>query len=126
VGTKTTSEETVGDGSTSKYWHALGNVQWVFAARSNPDWIRMKLANHADTTIQRFTKVQGSRSPYDGDWLYWAARRGQSPLIPARVAQLLKYQKGCCNACNLVFMTEDVIEIDHIIPRSQGGDNTSS
>jgi RNA-directed DNA polymerase len=108
-----------------KYWHALGNAQWVFAARIQQDaWIQ--LTNHADTPIRRFTKVQGSRSPYDGDWLYWAARRRQSPLIPARVAQLLKRQKGRCHACNLVFKTDDVMELDHITPRSQGGLDVSS
>ncbi|MEE4203843.1 MAG: hypothetical protein V2I45_09440, partial [Halieaceae bacterium] len=59
-----------------KYWQALGNAQWVFAARSQHDaWFQ--LANHADTPIRRFTKVQGLA----GDGLYWAARRGQSPLI---------------------------------------------
>ena len=103
-----------------KYWHAIGSARWVFAARSkHENWL--KLARHTDTPIQRFTKVQGKRSPYDGDWLYWAARRGQSPLIPARVAQLLKRQKGRCHACKLVFKSDDVIELDHIMPRSQGG-----
>ncbi|MDB9526772.1 group II intron maturase-specific domain-containing protein [Oscillatoria sp. CS-180] len=108
-----------------KYWHATGSTQWVFAARSKPDrWI--KLANHADTPIRRFIKVQGTRSPYDGDWIYWATRRGQSPLIPPSVAQLLKRQKGRCNACNLVFKTDDVIELDHIIPHFQGDLDGSS
>ena len=103
-----------------KYWHAIGSARWVFAARSiHENWL--KLARHADTPIQRFTKGQGKHSPYDGDWLYWAARRGQSPLIPARVAQLLKRQKGRCHACKLVFKSDDVIELDHIMPRSQGG-----
>jgi RNA-directed DNA polymerase len=106
-----------------KYWHALDNVKWVFAARLGEDnWLRM--TNHEATAIRRFTKVQGSRSPYDGDWVYWATRRGKSPLIQPRVAQLLKYQKGRCNACNLFFKHGDVIELDHIVPRSQGGDNT--
>lgn len=106
-----------------KYWHSLDNVKWVFAARSGEDhWTR--LTNHADMAIRRFTKVQGARSPYDGDWVYWATRRGKSPLIRPRTAQLLKYQKGRCNACNLFFKYGDVIELDHIIPRSQGGPNT--
>ena len=103
-----------------KYWHSLDNVKWAFAARSGQDhWIR--LAYHGETVIRRFTKVQGSRSPYDGDWLYWATRSGKSPLIRPRVAQLLKRQKGRCKACNLFFKDGDVIELDHIIPRSQGG-----
>ncbi|WP_375541575.1 HNH endonuclease [Halomicronema sp. CCY15110] len=39
---------------------------------------------------------------------------------------MLKRQKGRCNACNLVFKTDDVIEIDHIRPRSQGGLDVSA
>ncbi|WP_346293241.1 group II intron maturase-specific domain-containing protein [Sphaerothrix gracilis] len=108
-----------------KYWHAIGNAHWVFAARLEHDaW--MKLANHADTPIRRFTKVQANRSPYDGDWLYWATRNGQSPLIRPTTARLLKRQKGRCSACNLFFMHGDVIELDHILPRSQGGLDVSS
>ncbi|MBD0268081.1 MAG: HNH endonuclease [Cyanobacteria bacterium Co-bin8] len=47
-------------------------------------------------------------------------------LIRPRIAQLLKRQKGCCNACNLVFRDADVIELDHIILRSLGGLDVSS
>ncbi|NER39935.1 MAG: HNH endonuclease [Oscillatoria sp. SIO1A7] len=34
---------------------------------------------------------------------------------------MLKKQKGKCNQCGHYFMPEDLIEVDHIIPRSQGG-----
>jgi RNA-directed DNA polymerase len=37
------------------------------------------------------------------------------------VATLLKKQKGICAQCNLHFREEDVMEIDHIIPKSKGG-----
>ncbi|MBD2261254.1 HNH endonuclease signature motif containing protein [Pseudanabaena sp. FACHB-2040] len=33
----------------------------------------------------------------------------------------IKRQKGRCNAYNLIFRDADVIELDHIIPRSLGG-----
>jgi rubredoxin len=30
-------------------------------------------------------------------------------------------QKGKCNQCGLFFREDDVLEVDHIIPKSQGG-----
>jgi RNA-directed DNA polymerase len=36
-------------------------------------------------------------------------------------AVVLKKQKGKCNHCRLYFPEEDVLEIDHIILRIQGG-----
>ena len=38
-----------------------------------------------------------------------------------RVAALLKQQQGKCAHCGLFFRENDVIEVDHIIPKSQGG-----
>ena len=41
--------------------------------------------------------------------------------MPTRVAMLLKKQKGKCARCNLYFREEEVMEIDHKIPKSKGG-----
>jgi RNA-directed DNA polymerase len=38
-----------------------------------------------------------------------------------RVAKLLKAQKGKCTHCELYFRENDVMEVDHIIPKSKGG-----
>lgn len=46
---------------------------------------------------------------------------GRNPEIPTKVAKLLKAQKGKCTHCGLLFLSEDVMEVDHIIPKSQGG-----
>ncbi|WP_223278612.1 HNH endonuclease [Nostoc sp. 'Peltigera membranacea cyanobiont' 232] len=69
----------------------------------------------------RHIQVQGIRSPFDGDWVYWSSRMGKHPEAPTRVATLLKIQKGKCTHCGLFFHHEDLMEIDHKIPRSQGG-----
>jgi RNA-directed DNA polymerase len=37
------------------------------------------------------------------------------------MASLLKYQKGRCTHCGLIFRVEDLIEIDHIQPKTKGG-----
>jgi RNA-directed DNA polymerase len=41
--------------------------------------------------------------------------------MPKRVSTLLKAQKGKCTHCYLHFREADVMEVDHIIPKSQGG-----
>jgi RNA-directed DNA polymerase len=46
---------------------------------------------------------------------------GKHPQINQRVALLLKRQKGKCAYCQLFFKDRDLLEIDHQIPRSQGG-----
>lgn len=98
-----------------KYFHKQGHRSWVFQDKE------LILVQHSDRKIVRHTKVQGTRSPYDGDWVYWAKRRGSYPGTPIRVAKLMKWQAGRCTICGLHFHAEEIIEIDHIIPRSQGG-----
>jgi len=68
---------------------------------------------HQTTVVSRFAKVQGDRSPYDGDWVYWSTRLGRDPSKPRRVTRLLKRPRGCCARCGLRFTTEDVIEVHH-------------
>ena len=46
---------------------------------------------------------------------------GNNPEMPIRVSKLLKRQKGKCAHCGLFFREADVMEIDHKIPKSQGG-----
>jgi len=106
-----------------KYWHKVGGDNWVFTTRkgnTNP----LRLLNHTDTPIVRHVKVKGEASPYDGNLVYWSERKGESPEMPTRVAALLKRQKGKCAHCSLYFREEDVMEIDHVIPKSQGGTDT--
>ncbi|WP_144238159.1 group II intron reverse transcriptase/maturase [[Scytonema hofmanni] UTEX B 1581] len=102
-----------------RYWMTIGNENWVFATRkgNNP----LRLLKHSGTSIVRHVKVKGESSPYDGNLVYWSKRKGENPEMPTRAATLLKKQKGKCTLCNLHFREEDVMEIDHIIPKSQGG-----
>jgi len=57
---------------------------------------------------------------------YWSKRRGKHPLMPKREANLLKRQKGKCAHCGLYFREEDVLEVDHVVPKSRGGRDTYS
>ena len=104
----------------NKYWQAIKGDNWVFATKKdgNPN---LRLLAHADTPIVRHVKVKGESSPYDGNLVYWSTRMGKNPEMPKRVTTLLKKQKGKCTHCGLFFREDDVLEVDHKIPKSQGG-----
>ena len=105
----------------NKYFHNIGGRNWVFASRTRDSPFPTYLISHSDTEIKRFVKVKGDASPYDGNLVYWSTRRGKHPEMPTRTAFLLKKQKGKCNWCELYLRDGDVIELDHIIPKSKGG-----
>ncbi len=101
---------------SNKYWLIDSGEGWKFAVKG-----KMHLLRHSETPIVRHTKVQGNRSPYDGDWIYWSSRMGQHPEANKRVAILLKRQKGKCTHCGMYFKDGDLLEIHHVIPRHKGG-----
>jgi RNA-directed DNA polymerase len=81
--------------SCQKYWQTIGFDNWVFKPHNQ----KIRLLKHRETRIVRHIQVQGSRSPFDGDWVYWSSRMGKHPEAPTRVATLLKMQKGKCTHC---------------------------
>lgn len=107
---------------SSKYWHSQGSRNWVFSDIMDDESYTLK--DHADKKILRHVKVKGTASPFDGNLKYWSTRKGHNPLIPTRVATLLKQQKGTCAKCGLYFRESDVLEVDHIIPRVKKGKDT--
>ena len=105
-----------------KYWHSRDNRNWIFGVKKGGK-ITFELAEHAKVEIVYHTKVQSGRSLYDGDAVYWSIRMGRHPEMPLTKAFLLKRQKGKCNHCGLYFKDGDLIELDHIVPKSKGGKN---
>jgi RNA-directed DNA polymerase len=103
----------------NKYWLIDRGEGWTFAAATPNGFQRLAVHNH--TVIKRHIKVQGNRSPFDADWIYWSTRMGRHPQVAQRVALLLKRQQGKCACCHLFFKDRDLLEIDHILPRSLGG-----
>ena len=69
-------------------------------------------------------KLMGNKAPYDGDWNYWSTRTGKYPGVRKEVSTLLKQQNNKCASCGLTFRPNDLIEVEHIKPKSKGGDNT--
>ncbi|NER95493.1 MAG: group II intron reverse transcriptase/maturase [Symploca sp. SIO1B1] len=101
-----------------KYFGTKGGFKWTF---QTPLGISMN--RHAKTKIIRHIKVKGTKSPYDGDLSYWSQRGMKLPGIKTRVKNLLQHQKGICPVCKQLFMPDDLLEIDHIIPTSRGGND---
>jgi RNA-directed DNA polymerase len=89
-----------------RYWRM---PRWVFGPAPGPS-----LFEHERTKIVRHVKVLGGKSPFDGDWAYWAGRQGHYPGVSWWLALLLKWQKGKCARCGLYFMPGDLPEVHHV------------
>jgi RNA-directed DNA polymerase len=99
-----------------RYWKREGGRIYFSPRRTS-----LRLRYHSEAGIKRHVKVKSRRSPYDGDWVYWSARLGHHPEVSRRKAKLLKRQGGKCSRCGLNFSEGEVLEVDHIIPRENGG-----
>jgi len=89
----------------SKYWLM---PKWTFGTKDG-----LVLRPHGKTNIVRHVKVAGHKSPYDGDWTYWASRQAYYPGVSPWLARVLKRQKGKCAHCGMLFLPEDLIECHH-------------
>ena len=101
-----------------KYWQIRTKGHWTFAADD------VVLTRHIRYRTAVYKSLRNQKSPYDGDWAYWSQRLGRYPGIPHRVAKLLQKQAGKCAFCGLHITFHDLIEVDHIQPRSLGGQET--
>jgi RNA-directed DNA polymerase len=102
-----------------RYWLLQPGARWVFAVRE-AGAITLRLQPHA-TRVRRHVKVRGTASPYDGNLVYWTRRLREHPLTSTTLGRLLAAQQGKCARCGLLFRDTDLLEIDHVVPTSQGG-----
>lgn len=91
-----------------KYFKGYGNDNWCFMTSK-----KIQLVRYGDHVIKRHVKVKGTKSPYDGDWVYWGKRLSKIPGKSPRVIKLLKLQLGKCDDCQLWFKDDDILEIHH-------------
>jgi RNA-directed DNA polymerase len=104
-----------------KYWKTKGNDNWSFSTWEEGMRKTAHLIQHKEFPIARHIKVKGDSSPFDGNLVYWSSRLGKHPEMPKRTTALLKQQQGKCCFCGLTFKDGDKLEVDHIIPKFQGG-----
>lgn len=101
-----------------KYWHPTQLGRWLFSTAD------VALTRHIQHRTAVYCPVNSQKSPYDGDWPYWSRRMGHYPETPPRVAKLLKQQQGRCAYCKLHITETDLVEVDHILPKTLGGRDT--
>jgi group II intron reverse transcriptase/maturase len=103
-------------GSRNSLWHISSRAWKVFNKESNLD------RKQVSTLIQKafpkvpysqnnHVKVQGTKSPYDGDMVYWSQRK--SKLYTDMTSEALKRQKHSCKSCGLKFIGEERIHLHH-------------
>jgi retron-type reverse transcriptase len=65
-------------------------------------------------SANRFVKVKGTKSPFDGDIHYWSERN--SKLYDGTTAELLRKQRHKCGHCGLKFQTktDEKVHLHHI------------
>jgi RNA-directed DNA polymerase len=89
----------------ARYWR---RPRWDFGTKE------AVLTKHEQTRIVRHVKVRGDKSPFDGDWLYWASRWGYYPEVNPALARMLRAQQGRCAHCKRLFLPgDDLIERHH-------------
>lgn len=106
----------------TKYWHTVnGRKTFACVNQGSKPFVQIFHRDYTGNGINQYVKVQGDRSLFDCDFVYWSTRLGRHPEIHPRKSRLLKAQKGKCYHCSLSFAYGDVMEVDHIVPRSMGG-----
>ena len=81
-----------------KYWR-LEKGHWDFATKEG-----LSLYRHTQTPIRRYPKVRGTRSLYDGDWVYWGKRLGRHPNYQNEWHNCSNGRKGNALGVDCIFM----------------------
>ncbi len=102
-----------------KYFHTFEGRKWIFATPNRAS--RLKLYSKG-VGRNRYVKVTKGKSPYDGDTRYWNNRWKASASPTQRT--LHNQQKGKCAWCKGPIYAGQVVEIDHIVSKKDGGSNT--
>lgn len=56
--------------------------------------------------------VRGTKSPYDGDIVYWSQRN--SKLYDGTTARVLKRQNHTCGYCGMKLLSDEKVHLHHI------------
>lgn len=126
-GRKTVKERYFPSGEKYPFDGVIHEDNWILCGRykSNKTGIKEVFLPHlAWVRSKKHVKVKDTSSPYDGNFVYWAQRTAKYSSLSVRVQTLLKRQKGKCALCNSLFQPTDVMEVDHIKPKSAGGKDT--
>ncbi len=85
--------------------------KWQFRCAPSPNGNERMLRTFSETPIEKHYPIGKSRLFYDGDWVYWGARRGKYPSLPAELGRLLEKQWGKCHHCRKPFTRDDRTQV---------------
>lgn len=102
----------------NKYFHTFEGRKWIFSTPNRKT--RLKLYSKG-VGRNRYVKVTKGKSPYDGDTRYWN-NRWKTSVSPTQ-RKLHSQQNGKCAWCEGPIYFGQVVEIDHKIPKKDGGSN---
>jgi RNA-directed DNA polymerase len=96
---------------------------WILAGQTKENGVLVTnfLPRISWIESRKHVKIVGNKSPFDGDHIYWGQRLAKYSGLSTSTKYLLQEQKGRCAICKDAFTINDRLEVDHIIPKSQGG-----
>lgn len=119
-----TKEKYFPSGQTYTYLDANHRDNWVLVGQRKKKGGSLKtnfLPYMSWFPSKKFVKIPSNASPFDGKYTYWANRSAKYSFSSIRHHKLLRRQKNVCVLCQKFFTPDDVVEVDHILPRSKGG-----
>ena len=112
-----------------RYWHTIGNRNWVFATfaydyRGDAETVR--LADLSSVKIRRHPKVKADFNPFDPTWEPYAEQRRTAAMshrlgYRTQIVSMFKRQAGCCAHCGAPITDESGWHDHHVVYRSNGG-----
>ena len=110
----------------NKYWGFYKKdslSQWIFGDKSNGKY----MLRYSDFPIERHILVKGYASPDNPmEREYWERRELRKGKIIPKYRILVKKQKNRCPICNDWLSNGEGLEVDHIIPKQQDGEDKLS
>ncbi len=120
----------------ARYYKSVGARNWVFSAdtgdqHDDGERLIVNLVEAADTRIKRHIKIRSDANPYDPEMeSYFEARitKKMADTLKGKrkLANLWSSQGGRCVICRHPISTESGWHVHHIVPRVEGGSNSSS
>ncbi len=105
------------DGARNSLYYMQKRAFKVFNKETKQNRYKAKkLLNQAFPSVSysehKFVNVQGDRSPYDGDLIYWSKRN--SKLYNGMTSKALKRQNHSCASCKLKLTGNERIHLHHV------------
>lgn len=95
----------------NRYWHYT-DKGWRFGGYDEQGNL-ITLPKLTDYAKSSYKKVNGEKSPFDGDRAYWAKRAKFDPSLDILRQKIIVKQEGICPECSQVLLTGEHKELHH-------------